>query len=56
MDMLCVDLSDIPQGGIGSRVVLWGAEVPVEHVAAAAGTVGYQLMCAVAPRVQIVEK
>jgi len=56
MDMLCIDLSEIAQARIGSRVVLWGAENPVEHVAAAAQTVGYQLMCAVAPRVQIVEK
>jgi alanine racemase len=56
MDMLCADLSDIPPARVGSPVVLWGAEVPVERVAAAAGTVGYQLLCALAPRVQIVEK
>jgi alanine racemase len=56
MDMLCVDLSTVPQARIGSRVVLWGEDVPVEQVAAAAGTVGYQLLCALAPRVQIVER
>jgi alanine racemase len=56
MDMLCADITDIPGAGIGSRVVLWGEGVPVEHVAQAAGTVGYQLLCAVAPRVRIVEK
>ncbi len=55
MDMLCADLSDIPEARTGSRVVLWGEGVPVEHVAAAAGTVGYELLCALAPRVQIVE-
>ena len=56
MDMLCADLSEIPEASTGARVVLWGREVPVEHVARSAGTVGYQLLCAVAPRVQIVEK
>jgi len=56
MDMLCADLSGIPQAHIGSRVVLWGDGVAVERVALASGTVGYQLLCALAPRVQIVEK
>ena len=56
MDMLCADLTGIPEAGPGSRVVLWGAEVPVERVAAASGTVGYQLLCALAPRVRVVEK
>ena len=56
MDMLCADLSAIPEARTGSRVVLWGEDVPVEHVAAAAGTVGYELLCALAPRVQIVER
>jgi len=56
MDMVCVDLSTVPQVRVGSRVVLWGENVPVERVAAAAGTVGYQLLCALAPRVQIVER
>jgi alanine racemase len=56
MDMLCADLSEIPQARVGSRVVLWGDGVAVESVAQAAGTVGYQLLCALAPRVQIVEK
>ena len=56
MDMLCVDLSTVPQARIGSRVVLWGEDVPVERVAEAAGTVSYQLLCALAPRVRIVER
>jgi alanine racemase len=56
MDMLCVDLSAIPGARVGSRAVLWGAENPIERVAAAAGTVGYELMCALAPRVRIVER
>jgi alanine racemase len=56
MDMLCADLMAIPGAGVGSRVILWGEGVPVERVAAAAGTVGYQLLSAIAPRVRIVEK
>lgn len=56
MDMLCVDLTDIPQARVGSPVVLWGRGVPVERVAEAAGTIGYQLLCAVAPRVPVVEE
>lgn len=56
MDMLCVDLSRVPDARVGTPVVLWGAGNPIENVASAAGTVGYELMCAVAPRVRIVEK
>jgi alanine racemase len=56
MDMLCADITDIPGVNIDSRAVLWGEGVPVERVAEAAGTVGYQLLCGIAPRVRIVEK
>ena len=56
MDMLCADLTAVPEAGTGARVVLWGDGVPVERVAQAAGTVGYQLLCGLAPRVRIVEK
>ncbi|AXK38374.1 alanine racemase [Crenobacter cavernae] len=51
MDMLAVDLSDLPTAGVGSTVELWGPNVPIETVAASAGTIGYELMCAIAPRV-----
>ena len=56
MDLLCVDLEPVPEAGVDSPVVLWGEGAPIERVAAAAGTVGYQLMCALAPRVRIVER
>ena len=56
MDMLCVDLSNVPGAHVGSQVVVWGAGNPIEKVAAAAGTVGYELMCALAPRVPVVEQ
>ena len=52
MDMLAVDLTDIASAAVGSKVVLWGEGGPsVDEVAHAAGTVGYELMCALAPRV-----
>jgi alanine racemase len=56
MDMLCVDISALPQANIGTPVVLWGEGNPVDDVATAAGTVGYELLCALAPRVAVVEK
>ena len=56
MDMLAVDLSGIAGARVGSRVVLWGDGLPIDTVANAAATIGYELMCAVAPRVRIVEQ
>ena len=53
MDMITVDLTPCPQAGIGSRVELWGEQVKIDQVAKAAGTVGYELMCALAPRVPV---
>jgi len=55
MDMLCVDLTDLASAGIGAPVVLWGEGMPVEEVATAAGTVSYELLCALASRVPVVE-
>lgn len=54
MDMLHVDLSTLPQAGVGSQVVLWGEGLPIEEVASAAGTISYELMCALAGRVPVV--
>jgi len=51
MDMLAVDLTHVPTARIGSRVELWGEEVALELVATAAGTLSYELMCAVTLRV-----
>jgi len=41
--------------GVGAPVVLWGQGLPVDEVATAAGTVSYELLCALALRVPIVE-
>lgn len=45
MDMLTVDLTELPDAGIGSRVELWGRQVSVNDIAAAAGTLAYELLC-----------
>jgi alanine racemase len=55
MDMLCVDLSECADAGVGSPVVLWGEGLPVDAVAAAAGTSSYELLCALAARVPVEE-
>ncbi|HEU0200421.1 MAG TPA: alanine racemase [Burkholderiaceae bacterium] len=55
MDMLCVDLTHAPQAGIGAEVELWGSHIPIDEVATVAGTVGYELMCALAARVPVRE-
>lgn len=51
MDMLFVDLTDIPEAKEGSHVELWGQQIAVDEVAHACGTIGYELLCAVAARV-----
>ena len=57
--MVAVDLTAVPEAGVGAEVTLWGragngAVLPIDEVAQAAGTVGYELMCGVAPRVPVV--
>ena len=59
MDMLCVDLTPLPNAGQGSTVTLWGRAhngrvLPMDDVAARAGTLAYELMCALAARVPVV--
>lgn len=55
MDMLCADITDIPHAVVGSNVTLWGDAVSVDEVAKAAGTVGYELLCAISQRVPMME-
>jgi alanine racemase len=50
MDMMTVDLTEAPQAVVGSPVVLWGENLPVDDVAAAASTVGYQLLTGISRR------
>ncbi len=58
MDMLVADLGPVPQAGVGSEVTLWGCgpggtSLAVDDVARAAGTIGYELLCALAQRVPV---
>jgi alanine racemase len=54
MDMLVADLGPVPQARAGDEVELWGGGlVDIDEVAATAGTIGYELMCALAPRVPL---
>ncbi len=59
MDMLAVDLTAVADAGFGSEVTLWGraangATLDIDAVAQSVGTVGYELMCALAARVPVV--
>lgn len=54
MDMLVADLEPVPRARAGDEVELWGGGlVDIDEVAASAGTIGYELMCALAPRVPV---
>lgn len=55
MDMLCVDLSGFPEASVGTPVTLWGQGLSADEVAFCAGTVSYELLCALSPRVPVRE-
>jgi alanine racemase len=56
MDMITVDVTDLPGVGIGDEVRLWGDGLPVAEIARHAGTIGYELttrMPARTPRIVV---
>jgi alanine racemase len=53
MDMLSADVTGIEGVAVGTPVVLWGEGLPVEEVAAHAGTISYELLCGVSQRVPL---
>jgi alanine racemase len=53
MDMLFADITGMPEAGVGSEVTLWGEGLSADEVAAASGTVSYELLCALTPRVPV---
>lgn len=55
MDLITLDLREAPQARVGDRVLLWGPELPVETIAAQAGTISYDLTCGMTRRVLFVE-
>lgn len=55
MDLITLDLREAPAAKVGERVTLWGPELPVELIAAQAGTISYELTCGMTRRVLFVE-
>lgn len=55
MDLLAIDLRNVPGAKVGDRVVLWGGDLPIEEIAARAGTISYDLTCGMTKRVLFVE-
>ena len=51
MGMITVDVTDIVDVTIGDQVTLWGAGLTIEEVAGWAGTIPYELLCKVTPRI-----
>ena len=54
MDMLTIDVTDVPEAHVGSVVELWGRHVSVNGIASRCGTIGYELIVGVARRVPVV--
>ncbi|CAN5200290.1 alanine racemase [soil metagenome] len=55
MDLMTLDLRGLPEARVGDPVVLWGEGLPAEEVAAAAGTISYELTCSITRRVRFVD-
>ena len=55
MDLITIDLRNVPAAKVGDRVTLWGRELPVEEIARHAGTISYDLTCGMTKRVMFVE-
>ncbi|MEY3042991.1 MAG: alanine racemase, partial [Pseudomonadota bacterium] len=51
MDSLAIDITDLPGVTVGQEVVLWGEGLPVDELAEAQGTIGYELLTRLGPRV-----
>jgi alanine racemase len=54
MDMITLDLRAVPEARVGDPVLLWGPGLPVEDIAARAGTIAYELLCGLTQRVRFV--
>lgn len=51
MDMVAVDVSELPEVEVGTRCILWGSGLAIEEIARHAGTIPYELLCGVRQRV-----
>jgi alanine racemase len=56
MDLVCIDITDLPDGAVhrGDTATLIGADITVDDVAAAAGTIGYEILTRLGPRCHLV--
>jgi alanine racemase len=52
MDMMAIDLTNLPEVQVGDQVELWGPNILVERIAKSAGTIGYELLCQISERVR----
>jgi alanine racemase len=55
MDMIAVDITQLPGGGVGTPVTLWGEGLSADEVGAAAGTLSYELFTKLTARVPVIE-
>ena len=51
MDMTLVDVTHVPNVQVGDSVELFGRQLPIEEMAAAAGTIPYEILSRVPMRV-----
>jgi alanine racemase len=56
MDLLCLDVTDLPGGAVhrGDVATVIGADISVDEAASAAGTIGYEILTRLGPRCHIV--
>jgi alanine racemase len=56
MDLVCIDITDLPEGAVrgGDLVTCVGAEIPLDIVAASAGTIGYEILTHLGSRCRVV--
>src|SRR4249919_936193 len=54
MDLMTIDLRSLPNAKVGDEVTLWGPDLPVEEIAAAAATISYELTCSITRRVRAI--
>jgi alanine racemase len=56
MDLVCIDVTDLPDGAVhrGDAATFIGAAIPIDDVAAAAGTIGYEVLTRLGMRCHLV--
>lgn len=52
MDLCMIDVTDVPGVSVGDSVEIFGAEMPIEKLAETLGTIPYEILASVSPRVK----